>query len=266
MTITIVAASPAAAAAYAELNAQPMVAWDNVLARGTIASGTLPTAAPRLNAVSENTVDFWQPTAADTLRATFAGAEAADVAFFAAHNLGGKTIKVQAYNGAIWIDVATYAVPNNQPFMIVFPNQSWTGWGIHVSAACIIGVAWIGPRVTIPGGVVPGYSPIWASRQVSKWGGGTRRGHWLGQRVDAITAQLSATFMPIPYSVADVTLRSFGTRYNDGRAFVWASAPGIFSRDVAYCWAEDSAVFAPTIMAGGDLCELGLSMTAYCEP
>ena len=266
MTISISPATPAEAAAYAELNAQPMVAWDNLLARGTLENATLPTGTPRLNAVSENTVDFWQQATGANLRATFAGAEAADVAFVAAHDLAGKTFTVQAFNGSTWINVASYVVPDNNPFMVVFPRQSRTGWGIATSAASIIGVAWIGPRVIIPGGVTPGYAPIWASRQVNKWGGGTRRGHWLGQRVDSVTAQLSATFMPIPYSVADVTLRSFGERYNEGRAFVWASAPGIFNRDVAYCWAEDGAVFNPTIMAGGDLCELSLDMTAYCEP
>jgi hypothetical protein len=251
---------------YAENNAQPMVSWDNLLARGTIASASLPTDAPRLNAVSENTVDFWQPTGADTLRATMAGSEPADCAFFAAHNLSGRVVKVQYFNGTIWVDQATYTPTSNDPFLIVFPTRSATGWGVSVDGACIIGVAWIGPRIVIPGGVVPGYTPVWAAREVNKWGGGTRRGHWLGQRIDSVTANLSPQFMPIPYAFADVTLDAFRTRYNEGRAFVFASAPGIFTRDCAYVWAVDGESLPAPISAGGIYTDLSFNVTAYCEP
>ncbi len=253
-------------AAYAELNAQPMVAWDNLLARGTITNSTLPTDAPRLDAVDENTTDFWGPTGADTLRATFAGAETADCAFFAAHNLSGRVVKVQYYNGSTWVDEATVSPTNNDPFLIIFPARSATGWGVSVDGACAIGVAWIGPRLVIPGGVVPGYEPVWAAREVQKLGGGTRKGHWLGQRVDMVTANLSPQFMQVPYAFAEDTLQSFRARYNDGRAFVWASAPGVFDRDCAYVWAKDGEYLPAKITAGALYTDLAFNVTAYCEP
>jgi hypothetical protein len=263
LTVYIVA-DPAPS--YAEANAQPMVAWDNLLARGTIASGTLPTGAPRLNAVDENTTDFWQPTGADTLRATMAGSEAADCAFFAAHTLSGRVVKVQYFNGSIWVDQATVTPTDNDPFLIVFPTRSATGWGISVDGACIIGVAWVGPRIVIPGGVVPGYTPVWAARSVKKWGGGSRRGHWLGQRVDMVTANLSPQFMPVPYAFAFTTLAAFRARYNEGRAFVWASAPSVFTEDCAYCWAEDGESLPAPISTGAIYTDLSMNVTAYCEP
>lgn len=251
---------------YAENNAQPMVSWDNLLARGTIASATLPADAPRLNAVDENTVDFWQPTGADTLRATFGASEAADCAFFAAHTLSGRTVKVQYYNGSIWVDLATVVPTTNEPFLIVFPNRSATGWGVSVDGACIIGVAWIGPRIVIPGGVLPGYEPVWAAREIKKWGGGTRRGHWLGQRADMVTAQLTPQFLQVPYDFSANTLAAFRKRYNDGRAFVFASAPSIFLDDCAYVWAEDGESLPSPISAGAVYTELSFNVTAYCEP
>lgn len=440
-------------AAYAELNAQPMVSWDNLLARGTITNATLPTGAPRQDAVDENTADFWQPTGADILEVTMAQAEAADCAFLAAHTLSGVTVRVeyegtgrtnrllrsqefsnaswtknattvttnattapdgtltaeklkttaasaqqdvtQSFTGLAGITVATsvyvkaaeravvqmwwsggatgvspayanfdlssgltsgtvtgamtmqdagggwfrctavtavtgtlvdqavgfgvidnisqtrrptitgngvsglflwgaqleasaaptsyiattsaafastwhvvgWATPtDNDPFLMVFPNVAAIKWRLSVSAACIIGVAWIGPRIVIPGGVVPGYTPIWAARQVNKWGGGTRKGHWLGQRVDMVTATLSPQFMPITYDFAATTLKQFRARYNEGRAFVFASAPGVFGEDCAYCWAEDGESLPAPIGAGAVYTDLSFNVTAYCEP
>ena len=256
----------AAPTAYAELNAQPMISWDNLLARGTIASGTLPVGAPRLDAVDENTADYWQPIAADTLWATMAVTEPADCAYFAAHTLSGILVKVQYFNGTVWVDYATVTPTSNAPFLMVFPNRSATGWGISVGGACIIGVAWIGPRIVIPGGVVPGYTPVWAAREVNKWGGGTRKGHWLGQRVDMVTANLKPTFMQVPYAFAATTLKSFRARYNEGRAFVFASAPGIFPEDDAYVWAVDGESLPAPIGAGAVYTDLSFNVTAYCEP
>lgn len=261
--IYIAPCAPLLIGQYDEANAQPMVSHDNLLARGTITNGTLPTGAPRLNAVTEDTSEFWQPTAADTLRATFAGSEIADVAFFANHTLSGKLVKVQKYNGSTWVDVASYTPTNNAPFLIVFPRDTATGWGVSISAACVIGIAWIGPRVIIPGGVLPDYKPVWAAHNVTKYPGVTRRGNFRGQRIERTGASLSASFMPIAHDFARDDLSVFRTRYNEGRAFIWASAPNVFSDDAAYCWAPDGASFAPTIMAGGELVNLSLSMEAF---
>jgi hypothetical protein len=92
------------------------------------------------------------------------------------------------------------------------------------------------------------------------------RGHFLGQRRRSAGASLSAQFMPISHDFALNSMRAFRDVYNDGDPFVWASAPSVFSEDVAYCWADKGAVFSPSILAGGQLCDLTLQMRAYCEP
>lgn len=254
---------------YNANNAQPMVMHRNLLAEGTLASSTLPTTAPRANAVNESTFDYWQPTAApDTLRVTYGSAQAADGAFFVNHTLGtaGATLTVQYYDGAAWQTQATLSPTSNDPFGFIWPSRSATGWGIQISGAVAqVGVAWIGPRVVIPGGVVPGYSPIWASREITKYSGVSRRGQWFGQRIERAGAKLSASFMPLDYSFALTTLSTFRTRYNNGNAFIWASAPSMFPEDVGYCWAPDGAVFRPTVLAGGSLVNLSLDFEAYCE-
>jgi hypothetical protein len=184
----------------------------------------------------------------------------------AAHDLVGALVTVQKWDGTTWTDVASATPTTKDPFMILFPSTAALGWGLQIGSAGTLAVAWIGPRIVIPGGVTPGYAPVWASRMVSKWGGGTRRGHWMGQRVDAVTARLAPNFMPVTHSFALNDMRAFRERYNDGRAFVWAAAPSVFPEDVAYCWAEDGEIFQPTPLAGGELCSLSLAMTAYCEP
>lgn len=254
---------------YNANNAQPMVMYRNLLAEGTLASGTLPTGAPRANAVNESTFDYWQPTSVpDTLRCTYGSAQSADGAFFVGHNLGtaGATLTVQYYDGAAWQTQASLSPTTNDPFGFIWPSRSATGWGIQISGAVAqIGVAFIGPRIIIPGGVTPGYSPIWASREVTKYSGTSRRGQFFGQRIERVGARLNPTFMPIDYSTAYTTLSAFRTQYNEGGPFVWASCPKTFPEDVAYCVAPDGSIFNPQILAGGDLVSLSLTMEAYCE-
>lgn len=262
--ITIVSSADAS---YAEANAQPMVSYQNILSIKDLTNGSLPAVNPRLNAVSDSTADFWQSTGADSLRTVTSGSSlSADVAFFAAHDLSGKTVTIQRWNGSTWVTVATVVPSSNEPFMVVFPSVSSTGWGFTVSAACQIGVAWIGPRLVIPGGVSPGYQPVWASRSVKKLGGGTRKGHWMGQRIEAVTAEIIAEFTPQQYDFVDGDLFPFLKHFENGSPFIWASAPSYFDRDVAYCWADDEEAVAISILTSGDLCSMSMRMTAYAEP
>jgi hypothetical protein len=255
--------------AYIEANAQPMVMYQNLLATATITNSTLPTTAPRANAVNESTFDYWQPTAVpDTLRMVAGASQAADGAFFAAHTLGtaGATLTVQYYDGATWQTQASYSPTSNKPFGFIWPSRSATAWGIQISGAVAqVGVVWIGPRLVIPGGVTPGYVPIWAARRIEKYAGVSRRGQFFGQRIERAGARLQPNFMDVPYSYALTTLSGFRDHYNEGKAFVWASAPGVFPDDAAYVWAPDDAMLESPIRAGGIWCGLSMSLEAYVE-
>lgn len=262
MTITILAGTPS----YDEENAQPMVAYRNLLAEGTITDAMLPSAAPRADAVTQDTSEFWAPTGSSTLQCTLAGSETASIAFFAAHTLGseGRTLTLQRYTGT-WDTITTYAPPNDDPFMIVFPDESRTGFGLSVDGACQIGVAWIGPRLVIPGGVVPDYTPIWAAKRIEKFPAVTRRGNFRGQRIERAGASLSAQFMPVTHTFALSDMADFRDHFNEGNAFIWAPAPAVFTEDCAYCWADQDKTLAMAIRAGGDLVNLSIAMEAYVE-
>lgn len=252
--------------AYNANNAQPMVMYRNLLAEGTVASSTLPTSAPRANAYSGSTFDYWQPASApDTLRATFGAAQAADGAFFAAHTLGsdGATLTVQYYDGATWQTQATISPTNNDPFGFIWPSRSATGWGIQISGAVAqIGVAWIGPRLVIPGGVKPDYVPVWAAKRISKTDGVSRRGHFFAQAIERQGAELAPEFMDVPMSFALTDMADFRQHYSEGNPFVWASAPSIFPADAAYVW-SDAEMMAMPIRAGGEWVGLSMQMQAF---
>lgn len=253
--------------AYLEANAQPMVMFRNLLAEGTLTNGTLPATAPRANAVNESTFDFWLPTSVpDTLRTTLGVSTSADGAFFAGHTLGtaGATLTVQYFDGSTWQTQASYAPPNNKPFGFIWPARSATGWGIQISGAVAqIGVAFIGPRLVIPGGVLPDYVPIWAATEVQRQAGVSRRGQFFGQRIESRSARLAPNFMDVPHSFALNDLATFRDHYNDGKAFVWASAPSVFPTDAAYVWASEDATLRSPIRAGGDWCGLSMSLEAF---
>lgn len=258
--------TPTASLAYVEMNAQPMVLWDNLLARATITNAALPTVNPRSRAVTERTSEFWGATGTpDTLRGTLGATEAADCCFIGAHTLAGKTVKVQRLVAAVWTDTATFTPTTNDPFMLIWPEQSSTGWGIEISGPGQVGVCFIGKRLVIPGGVKPGYAPVWAAREITRYPNVSMRGHYLGQKIEKAGASLSADLMPLEYGFVLNNMAGFRTAYNNGKPFVWASAPAAFGTDVAYCWADKGGVFAPSIMSGGQLCELSLNMRAFCE-
>lgn len=260
--ITIVAGD----AAYNELNAQPMVSFRNLLAEGSITDALLPSGAPRQDAVTQDTSEYWAPTATATLRSTLGSSAPASVCFIGAHTMGseGRTLTVERFNGS-WGTITTYAPTDDRPFAIIFPEESRTGFGIGVNGACQIGVAWIGPRLVIPGGVVPDYVPVWAAERFEKFPGVTRRGHFRGQRIERAGASLSAQFMPITHTFALSDMADFRDHFNQGNAFVWASAPSVFPRDVAYCWADQDKTLSMSIRAAGHLVNLSMQMEAYVE-
>lgn len=252
-------------AAYNELNAQPMVSYRNLLAEGTITDALLPSGAPRADAVTQDTSEYWGPTGSASFIVTLAAPEAADCAFFAAHTLSGLTVSIQYNAGAGFVVIANVVPTSNDPFMVVFPQTTAGTWAFTVSAACQVGVAWIGPRLVIPGGVVPDYVPVWAAERLEKFPGVTRRGHFRGQRIERAGASLSAQFMPVTHSFALNDMAAFRDHFNEGNAFVWASAPSVFPRDVAYCWADQDKTLAMSIRAAGTLVNLSMQMEAYVE-
>lgn len=243
-----------------------MVSYVNNLTEKALQNPLLPAVNPRQNAVNPSTADFWQCTGADVLQTVTTGLSLpADVAFFAAHNLSGKTVNIQRWNGSAWVTVASVVPSSNDPFMVVFPSVSATGWGISVSAASQIGIVWIGPRLVIPGGVSPGYTPVFLNRSVQKLGGGSRKKHFLNQRIEGVTAKVEATFTPQQFSFVNGSLLPFLKHFEGGQPFIWASAPSFFQRDCAYCWAEEEGKVEIDVLAGGDLCTMTMRMTAYAE-
>lgn len=264
--MTLIVAS-STSPAYIEANAQPMVMFQNLLASVTITDATLPTTAPRANAVTESTFDYWQPASVpETLRMVPGASQAADGAFFAAHTLGtaGATLTVQYYDGATWQTQASHTPTDNKPFGFIWPTRSATGWGIQISGAVAqIGVAFIGPRLVIPGGVLPDYVPIWAATEVQRQAGISRRGQFFGQRIESRSARLQPSFMDVPLSYARDTLATFRDHYNDGKAFIWASSPGVFPQDAAYVWASDNASLRSPVRSGGEWCGLSMDLEAF---
>lgn len=265
-----IVAPPAPSAAYSAANINPMVAYENLMAEGTLVDALLPTGGPRIDATTEDTDEFWLTSGTNTTcRTTLVSPKAADVCFVANHTLGsrGATFTLQYRSGGVWNTLWSFAPENDDPFMVVFPNRTADGWGVQVSTdATQIGVLWIGPRVVIPGGITPDYQPIWARHRVEKLPGVTRRGHFKGQRIERVGGSMEAVFMPVPHDFALVTMRGFRKHYNEGKAFVFASSPSRFAEDFAYCWATEDAAFSPFILAGGGLAQFTITAETYVEP
>lgn len=250
-------------------NSQPTVLFDSVLTRGTLVASTEATDGAGSNATNGKTNDFWTPTALPaTLETTLSAAEECDCAAIVGHTLGtdGATLEVDYHDGATWQTLSTTSPTTDETIFIIFGAQTRTRWRIRITGSTIpsIAVALIGKRLSLPGGVTLSYTPIYKAKDVELLSGVSRKGHFIGNRVQRRGASTTISLAPIDRSWIESNLDPFNNYFDDGGAFVFASAPSVFTKDAAYCWRGNSTL-RPSHSVSGDLEDISMQVNAYVE-
>lgn len=245
---------------------EAMVLYRNVLAEGALSASSQTADGFAANALGPQTYDFWKPAAAPAwLRGVLAAPVECDSAAIIAHTLGsaGATVGVEYWDGGAWHVAISVSPDDDRDLLLLFSAAEAQEWRIVVNGAVTsIGVAMIGPRLLIPWGVVPDYTPINLALSIDLAPNITRGGQFLGNRIQRVGAGTSIQLAPQERDWIEGAARPFIAHYNAGKPFVWASCPEVLPDDMAYCWRSGgvlSAAYGPGAVYGS----MSMEVAAY---
>lgn len=220
--------------------AEALVLYRNVLAEGTLSASSEAPDGFAANALGPQTFDSWTSISVPaTLAVTLDVPVACDACAIIAHTLGsaGATVEVQYHDGSDWVTVQSVTPTDDRDLLLIFGEVSSTQWRIRITGAVAsIGVAMIGPRLLIPFGVVPDYTPINLALSIELGPHITRGGQFLGNRVQRVGASTRIQLAPQERWWIEQDAKPFIAHYNSGKPFIWASCPDLLQEDMAYCW------------------------------
>ena len=250
----------------------PTILYDDLFSLGTVSASTEATDYPKENAASEATTSYWQPTALPAwLEVDHSASTANDCAAIIAHTLGtnGCTVTLQgSADNVSWSDVTSTTPTDDTTIFLLFTSVSYRYWRIYITGSGsvpYIGRFMIGSRFNFPAGVVPPYNPVWLSQTYTLLTATTLGGQFIGNRVLRQGGGTTINLVSLERDFAESNLLPFREHYNLGKAFVWASGPAIFTKDVGYVWRKEGSIMAPTFDQNGSFMSVGMEVYAYGE-
>ena len=253
----------------------PMVLWENFLVSSstTLTASTAATDYPASNAVTESTNDYWQPTAIPAwIKGDLGAATTVNSVAIIAHNLGtcASTVYLQSSpDNSTWTTRSTSISPTDDtPILAIFADVSARYWRLYIASSTgnpTIGNVIVGDRFVFPGGVMPPYTPIWQAQKVELLVAKTMGGHFMGNRILSQGAETSISLVSFSKTFGEVDLQPFKSWYNAGHAFVWASGPSVFDKDVGYVWRKPNAEMRPTFTDTGSWLKVTMEVEGYVQ-
>jgi hypothetical protein len=252
-----------------DVDSLPTVLWDNVFAKGVLSAvGGTPTSYPVGNAVTEDTVTYWKPLSLPASIVVDAGVPTeADCFAVVGHDCGSRvsTLTLESsVDNVSWTTRASILPTDDTTIMVLFPVVSARYWRLVVSgsAAPIISVVMLGKRFNFPAGVKAPYKPVWLSQTYELIVAQTMGGQFLGNKVIKTGGETQINLVAFERSYAENDLLPFREHYNLGKAFVFASGPSIFEKDVGYVYRKEGSILSPTFDTNGSW--MSVSMEVYC--
>mgnify|MGYP000903398749 CR=1 FL=1 len=220
----------------------PVIAYRNRLAEGVLTASSAGEDGAAANAITGTTFDFWRPlTPASSLEVELPGAQPCDYCAIAAHTLGsrGYSVTCQYWQDGEWVEAGSVLPANDEPVVMLFPEAISDRWRIvlnGVGALPVIGVAMIGPTLTMQRGIIAPFTPPGMASQVSLESSVSLGGHLLGQSVTFEGARFSVSFAPLDEWWVRGDFAAFRRHFNVGGGFVLAWSPASNPQEVGYCW------------------------------
>jgi hypothetical protein len=254
-----------------ETDRLPTILWNNLLLGKTLTASTEAVNYPKENIRTENTVKSWRPTALPaTLSVDLTASTAVDSFALVGHDCGtkGNTIELQSSpNNSIWTTRCTVVPTDNTTILGLFASFSARYWRINISGgtAPTISVFMLSQRFNMPAGVKPPYTPVWLAQDFDLLTGMTMGGQFLGNRVLRKGGRTAISLVALETNFVSTTLQPFREHYNSGKAFVFASSPSVFAKDVGYVWRTEGNVMSPSFDDNGNWMSVAMEVYSYGE-
>ena len=248
----------------------PLIAWDNLVAQGTLAASTSAAGFPVTGLQNGVTTDPWSPTAMPaTVTLTLSVARFVSVLSFAAHNMGtqGVTVILERFVGSSWVAVFTYAPADDLPFMLSFPAVDAAQWRVRITGANLFWVAVMSLALglTIPGRVVPPHTPLHRVSEVELVGDSeSGTGSFLQADFERMggRAQINFSVQLNDFATGE-EFEAFRQHFNRGRPFFIACFPTTFPQDMGYVWRGQRADSIVPAWQDAVFMSIGMGLSVY---
>lgn len=227
----------------------PLILWDNVYPKGTLTTTT----GNGSNAINYATNDFWSPTALPaSITVDLGVSTTVDTLAFAAHDMGsaGCSITLERFVGGSWFSLFTYAITDNEPFLVSFDSFSATMWRVTITGSTNpnIGVIFLGESLRFPEGVTAGYVPMYMAENIETLTAQTITGQFMPNRIQRRGLSTSFTLNVLDRnSIESTDFQRFRRYYNDGGSFFFAANPDELREDLSYCWKQGDSTLKPEL-------------------
>jgi len=249
----------------------PTILWNNLLLGKTLTASSEAVDYPKENIRTENTVKSWRPTALPaTLSVDLGASTSVDSFAIVGHDCGtrGNTILLQSSSDNFtWTTRCTVVPTDNTTILGLFTSFSERYWRISISGGTVptISVFMLCQRFNLPAGVKPPYTPLWLAQDFDLLTGMTMGGQFLGNRVLRKGGRTNISLVSLETNFVESNLVGFRNHYNSGKAFVFASSPQSFTKDVGYVWRTEGGVMSPTFDETGSWMSVSMEVYSYGE-
>lgn len=239
----------------------PLVLYDNFLI------GSTPTVSAAEDALTESTYDPWAFSLDQTV--TFDLGENKTFNSFAlvgANNVGSVSLRVSTDDVTYTtVNLTDVLVPNSDCSLFLFNKRTARYFRVVFTGSGTGSVRslWLSQSFEFPGGVGYNYTPPWMAQEKELLVSKTMNGQFVGNRVVSKGAMTSIPMVSEERSFIEEDLQPFMQHYNDGRPFIWAAGPAVFSKDVAYVWRQQGAEMKPTFDQSGNWMNFTMSIEGY---
>jgi hypothetical protein len=226
----------------------PQVLWDNMLLSATLTVSAETASGLGVSCLTQSTNDGWScPNVTGTLTGVWGAAVGVSMVGIAAHNLGGKTVAVDYWNGAAWVEAISRVVASGAAVMLSFERRVATQWRLRVSGGAFrIGVLYMGVPMIVPGVIQPPHTPLHTVETVRVLDGNiSRNGQFLQSEIEEMNGIATLNFMVQRPEFALGVFDAFRLWFNRGNAFFIACYPSAWPKDMGYCWREGAEVTPP---------------------
>ena len=237
-----------------EISNSPVIAWDNLVATGTLTATSSAAGFPVEGLLNGYTTDPWKPAAMPaTVTLTLGAPAPVSCVAFAAHDMHtqGVTVEVQRWTGAAWATAHTVTPDSDAPFIVSFPVSDANQWRVNFTGASTfrLGVLHISRALVFPSicRIVPPHVPLNRVSEVELIGGAEgSTGEFLqadtmrtGGRADVSFSVQSQDF------IKGEAFEGFRQHFNSGRPFFMASLPRYDAADMGYLWRSGGSILTP---------------------